>query len=370
MPDRARALHAARPVVELHADVPLDTWRRRRGGEAAPLAADWLGRWREGGVDVSVITVGGDMPVSCDALGRPDLRAKEMIADTLAEEAACAELRVVRSAADLDAALAAGQLGLVLHLEGCAPLRGRLDLLHELHALGVRSVGLTWNPRNEVADGVGVTGPHGLTPFGRDVVRELGRLGIVIDVSHLAVPGFREVIELAEGPVVASHSNADAVYAHVRNITDQQARAIAATGGLVGLCFFPLFIGTPATLDRLLDHAEHLAALVGPAHLAVGPDYADGVIDAFMADMSGDAVYGAGPGGAGGAAGAGGPAGAGADRPGGAVLPDWATYPEGLRRVETLPLFTAGLLGRGFTEDDAAAILGGNALRVLRAVLR
>lgn len=357
---RARALHASRPVVELHADVPLDTWRRRRAGEAAPLAGDWLGRWREGGVDVSLITVGGDMPVSCDALGRPDLRAQEMIADTLAEEAACAELRVIRTAGDLDAALAAGQLGLILHLEGCAPLFGRLDLLHELHALGVRSVGLTWNPRNEVADGVGVADPRGLTPFGRDVVRELGRLGLMIDVSHLAEPGFWEVIDLAEGPVVASHSNAAAVHAHVRNITDDQARALAATGGLIGLCCFPLFIGSPATLDGLLDHAEHLAALVGPAHLAVGPDYADGVIDAFMADMSGDTVYGDGA--AGGGAGASGDA--------GPELPGWATYPEGLRRIETLPLLTAGLFGRGFTEDDAAAILGGSALRVLRAVLR
>lgn len=363
MLDRARALHASRPVVELHADVPLGTWRRRRAGEATPLADDWLGRWRAGGVDVSVITVGGDMPVSCDALGRPDLRAQEMIADVLAEEAACAALRVVRSVADLDAALAARQLGLVLHLEGCAPLRGRLDLLHELQALGVRSVGLTWNPRNQVADGVGVNDPHGLTPFGRDVVRELGRLGLAVDVSHLAAPGFWDVIELAEGPVVASHSNADAVHAHVRNITDDQARAIAATGGVVGLCFFPLFIGSPATLDRLLDHAEHLAELIGPRHLAVGPDYAEGVIDAFMADMSGDPVYGGG----GGAARAGG--GAGTTRAGVTALPDWAIYPEGLRRVETLPLFSAGLLGRGFTEDEAAAIIGGNAMRVLRRVL-
>ena len=356
MLDRARALHASRPVVEFHADVPLDTWRRRRAGEAAPLAGDWLGRWREGGVAVSVITVGGDLPVSCDALGRPDLRAKEMIADTLAEEAACAELRVIRSAADLAAALAAEQLGLVLHLEGCAPLRGRLDLLQELHALGVRSVGLTWNSRNEVADGVGVTNPQGLTPFGRAVVRELGRLGIVIDVSHLAEPGFWEVLALAEGPVVASHSNAGAVHHHVRNITDEQARVIAATGGVVGLCFFPLFIGRPATLDRLVDHAEHLAELVGPGHLAVGPDYAEGVIDAFVADMSNDPVYGGGDPGGGGTAAA-------------AALPGWAVYPEGLRRVETLPVFTAALLARGFSEAEVAAILGGNALRVLRRAL-
>jgi len=356
MLDQARALHARHPVVEFHADVPLDTWRRRRAGEADPLAADWLGRWCEGGVAVSVITCGGDMPVSCDALGRPDLRAKEMLGDTLAEAAACPELRIVRSVADLDGALAQGQLGLVLHLEGAAPLRGRLDLLHELHGLGLRSAQLTWNPRNEAADGVGVQGAHGLTPFGRDLVREMERLGMLIDLSHLAPQGVDDVLELAAGPVVVSHANADAVHLHVRNVTDAQARAVAATGGVIGVCFFPQFIGEPATLERLLDHVDHLAALVGVEHIAVGPDYADGVLDAFVADMAADPVYGGGDT---------------AATPGGAppAIPSWAIFPEGLQDVRTLPVFTAGLLGRGYSEADAAAIMGGNALRVLRAVL-
>ena len=366
MLDRARSLHAARPVVELHADVPLDLWRRHRAGQRDPLATDWLGRWREGGVAVSLITVGGDMPVSCDGEGRPDLRAKEMIADVLGEAAACPALRIVRSVADLDAAVApaaraAGDLGLVLHLEGAKPLRGRLDLLHELHGLGVRSLGLTWNPRNEAADGVGVASPGGLTPFGRDLVRELGRLGMLIDVSHLAPPGVADVLELAEGPIAATHSNADALHQHVRNVTDGQARAIAATGGLVGLCFFPLFIGDPPTVERLVDHAVHLAGLIGVEHLAVGPDYAEGVVDAFVADMAADPVYGGG-----GSDGDGATAGPAA---GGPALPDWATYPEGLKRVETLSVFTAALLRRGFSEAETAAILGGNALRVLRRVL-
>ena len=352
MSHRARALHARHPVVELHADVPLDTWRRRRAGEADPLAADWLARWREGGVAATVITCGGDMPVSCDARpgGRPDLRAKEMLGDVLAEAAACPELRVVRTARDLDEALAAQALALVLHLEGAAPLRGRLDLLHELHRLGVRSLGLTWNPANEAAHGVGVDGARGLTPFGRDLVRECGRLGVLVDVSHLAPPGFWDVAELVDGPFVASHSNADAVHLHVRNLTDEQARAVAASGGVVGLCFFPQFIAQPATLERLVDHAVHLAGLIGVEHLAVGPDYAEGVVGAFVSDMAGDPVYGGG--------------GAGA-----AGLPDWAVYPEGLREVRTLPAFTEGLLARGFSEAEVAAIMGGNALRVLRAVL-
>ena len=362
--DRARALHARVPVVELHSDAPLDIWRRRRAGEAAPLAGDWLRRWREGGVNVSVVTVGGDMPASCDGLGRPDLRAREMIDDVLAEEAACPALGVVRSAADLDAAARGDRLGLVLHLEGAAPLRGRLDTLYQLHALGLRSVGITWNPGNEAADGVGVADPRGLTPYGRDLVRELGRLQLLVDVSHLAPPGVRDVLELAEGPVVASHSNADGLHLHVRNVTDGQARAIAATGGLVGLCCFPQFIGSPATVDGLVDHAVYLAGLIGVEHLAVGPDYAEGVVEAFVADMAADPVYGGGGGDGGGAG-----ADAGACPAAAPALPDWAVYPEGLRRVETLPVLTAALLARGFTEAECAAILGGNALRVLRSLL-
>jgi membrane dipeptidase len=368
MLDRARALHARVPVVELHSDAPLDVWRRRRAGETAPLAGDWLQRWREGGVDVSVVTVGGDMPASCDGGGRPDLRSREMIADVLAEEEACPGLGVVRTAADLDAAARGDRLGLVLHLEGVRPLRGRLDTLHQLHALGLRSAGITWNPGNEAADGVGVADPHGLTPFGRDLVRELGRLRLLIDVSHLAEPGVRDVLDLAEGPVVASHSNADGLHLHIRNVTDAQARAIAATGGLVGLCCFPQFIGSPATVEGLVDHAVYLAGLIGVQHLAIGPDYAEGVVEAFVADMATDPVYG---GGAGAGGGADGGAGAGA-APGPAAalaLPDWAVYPEGLRRVETLPVLTAALLARGFSDDECAAILGGNALRVLRSLL-
>src|SRR5690242_15302737 len=95
----ARELHRAHPVVEAHADVPMDLWRRRRAGERAPLRDDYLGRWREGGVKVEFMTVGGDMPVTMDGEGRPDARARELIDDVGSEADESDELRVVRSAA-------------------------------------------------------------------------------------------------------------------------------------------------------------------------------------------------------------------------------------------------------------------------------
>jgi membrane dipeptidase len=347
MPKRAFELHANVPVVELHGDVPQNTWPRRRAGEDAPLRDDWVRRWRQGGVDVEGLTVGGDMPVSMDGNGRPDLRCREMIADAVEEAEASDSLAIVRGTQDLDAALAAGRIGLLLHLEGCRPLMGSLEGLHALFELGIRSAQLTWNGGNELADGVGVAQPSGLTTLGRDAVREMQRIGVLVDLSHLAPAGVQDVLELTDRPVVASHANAAALHPHPRNLTDEQIRGVAASGGVVGLCFVPTFIGPPATVERLVDHADHVAALVGADHLALGPDYVEMALPTMLADMRDDPMY--------------------AD--GGDGLPEWAVFPEGLQRVETLATLSTALLERGWSEDEVIKTLGGNALRVLHSVL-
>jgi membrane dipeptidase len=346
-PADAAGLHARVPVVDLHGDVPQNTWPRRRAGEPAPLAEDWVGRWREGGVDVEGFTVGGDMLVSMDGAGRPDLRCREMIRDAAEEVEASDSLAILRSTEDLEAALVERRIALLLHLEGCRPLLGSVAGLHELFELGIRSAQLTWNFANELADGVGVASPGGLTELGRDAVREMQRLGVLVDVSHLAPRGVEDVLDIVEDPVVASHANAAALTPHPRNLGDDQIRGIAATGGVVGLCFVSPFIGLPATIDRLLDHADHIAGLVGPDHLALGPDYVEMALPTMLADMGGDPLYAAvgdGP-------------------------PEWTVFPDGLRRIETLPLLTAAFLERGWSAEDTSKVLGGNALRVLRRVL-
>jgi membrane dipeptidase len=337
---RAEALHRAHPVVECHSDIPVDLYRRHRAGEESPLRDDYLPRLRAGGVAVQVLAVGGDVPLTHDPEGSPHLRALQTIDDVLVEAARCEELRPVETAGDLDAAIAAGQIALILHLEGLKPILGAgasraAPLLRHFHRLGLRSAQLTWNGGNEIADGVGVERPHGLSPLGREMVAELERLGVLIDVSHLSEPSFWDLLELADGPVVATHANAFALCPHPRNLRDDQIRAVAGSGGFVGVCFVASFIGEEATLDRLLDHVDHLAALVGTDAIGVGPDYVEFALDVMVEPGSEHAYLG----------------------------------PEGLRRVETLPVFTAGLLSRGYSEDDAVKILGGNALRVLRRTL-
>ena len=137
-----------------------------------------------------------------DGAGRPDLRCREMIRDAAEETEASDSLAIVRSADDLAAALATRRIALLLHLEGCRPLTGSVAGLHQLFKLGIRSAQLTWNFGNELADGVGVASPGGLTELGRDAVREMQRLGVLVDVSHLAPRGVEDVLDVTERPAV------------------------------------------------------------------------------------------------------------------------------------------------------------------------
>jgi membrane dipeptidase len=325
---RAEALHRVYPVVELHSDVPVDVYRRRRAGELAPYRNDYLRRFARGGVRVQLLAVGGDVPGHHEVGGGPEQAARAMIEDVRAEG-----VRAIETVRDLAAVVAGVEPGIVLHLEGCRPLE--TAGAGAFHALGVRSVQLTWNGPNAFADGVGVEAARGLTPAGRELVLELDELGVMIDVSHLAERGFWDLLELARGPVVATHANAMTLRPHRRNLTDEQIQALAQTGGFVGVCFIADYIGSEPTVKSVVDHVDHLVTLAGVESVAVGPDYVEFATD-LMIEPGQESTH---------------------------------LGPEGLRRVETLAVFTAALLERGYSDDAVARILGGNALRVLRSVL-
>ncbi len=197
----------------------------------------------------------------------------------------------VFSAHDLQAVLQSGQRAALLSLEGADALNGQIGVLHALFRLGVRLIGLTWNGANSVADGVGEARGAGLSQFGRDVVRTMRSLGMVVDVSHLAERGVWDVLDIYGGPVVASHSNAAAIHAHRRNLSDDQVRGIAATGGIVGATFVPGFIGDKNVLasEDLLRHIDHLLTVAGPDGVALGSDF-DG-IDTTLADLRNGSDY-------------------------------------------------------------------------------
>ncbi len=168
--------------------------------------------------------------------------------------------------------------GAILAMEGADAVQGELENLRLFFRLGVRQLGLTWNYANETADGIEEDRDGGLTLFGKKLIAEMERLGMILDVSHLSERGFWEVIG-SNLPVLASHSNCREIVPHKRNLEDEQIRAIIDKKGLIGITFVPSFTSCPsqaATIDHILLHIEHVCSLGGEDHLFFGSDF-DGI---------------------------------------------------------------------------------------------
>lgn len=246
------------------------------------------------------------------------------------------------------AAKRGGKLAIVLHFQGTCPFEYDLDLAEVYWRLGVRVVQMAYNVRSPAADGCEEPGNAGLSRFGRHLVAEFNRLGIVVDVSHTGHASSMEAVAASTAPCIASHSNAAAVHSSRRNLQDDLIRAIAASGGVIGVNGFPAFVAdttTPA-LDQYIDHMAYIADLVGPGHVGVGLDYTDrnppmAEYEQLVADghWSRESY----------------------------PPPPWH-YPSGLDDASGLPNLTQRLLERGFSQQDIRGILGENWLRVFDAV--
>jgi membrane dipeptidase len=291
-----------------------------------------------------------------------------------------ATMRLGLKPADIVQARKDGVFCVLLGIEGGHSIEADLGLLRLYHRLGVQYMTLTWSNTNEWADSSGdldeasVTHHGGLTPFGRDVVREMNRLGMMVDVSHISDATFWDVLQTTHAPVIASHSSARALTHAPRNLTDEQLCAMATNDGVVMVNFYPAFISdawrqgwaatreeretlyeaaaepyrernepvpyaVPLEIDRrfyaeklsrslplapfdaLIDHIDHVAQVAGIDHVGLGSDF-----DGF------------------------------------------AILPEGLRSAADLPKITAALHRRGYTEEQLKKLLGQNLLRVFAAV--
>ena len=175
-----------------------------------------------------------------------------------------------------------------ISVEGGEVLHGDIRVLRMLYRMGVRSLCLTWNRRNEIADGVSEEQTNsGLTNFGTEVVKEMNRLGMIIDVSHLSTAGFWDVIHTTTQPVMASHSNSRELCGHKRNLSRQQFEAIIKNDGMVGINFCPEFLrdGGNAGMVDIIKHIEYFMSLGGENHIGFGADF-DG-IDETPANIKG-----------------------------------------------------------------------------------
>lgn len=164
----------------------------------------------------------------------------------------------------------------ILSLEGGEALEGDLSMVRIFYQLGVRGITLTWNHRNQLADGVAETETKGgLTQFGKEVIREMNRLGMLVDVSHLSDGGFWDVVKETKAPFIASHSNSRAICNHPRNLTEEQMKAIGEKGGVIGLNFYSPFLShsVPADLESCLSHLSYMTRKAGTDAVGLGGDF-------------------------------------------------------------------------------------------------
>jgi membrane dipeptidase len=281
-----------RLVANLHDDRGFDVSHAVETGAATP--ADAFAEhyaWRMEELALQFYTVGGDSPLFTGG-SDPLPGALRRLEHVRTAVEAHPDFVIVERASDLDLVVSGARKGLVLTIEGGAAL-GDSDtsILRTLHRLGLRSLNLLWFRANALGDGLGESRGGGLTGFGREVLTESCRLGILPDVSQASERTTDEIIEASTVPVIASHSNARTVHAEPRNLSDTQIRAIAATDGVIGLNGFPRLVGPDdPDVDQLIDHALHIIELVGPDHVCFGLNIIPAAMD--VGAGSGHAVAG------------------------------------------------------------------------------
>lgn len=252
----------------------------------------------------------------------------------------------VRTAADIAAAKASHRVGLILGFQDTAPIGDDLSLLATYHALGVRVIQLTYNFANRVGAGCQAPVDDGLTPFGREVVHEMNRLGILVDLSHCGPATTLDAIAVSEQPVAFTHCNARRFLDHPRNKSDAAIRALADRGGVIGAVAFGALMtrNVPATLADYVAAIDDLVALVGVDQVGLGPDF----MEEMSAEVAAQVLQGLPP----------------------EILQQFRALPptQGFASVADFPNLTLALLAHGYEPVAVRKIMGGNWLRLYAEV--
>ena len=234
-----------------------------------------------------------------------------------------------------------GKLALGLNFQGTNGLAGNLDMVALYHKLGVRSILLAYNQKNMVGDGCHERTDAGLSRFGVSLVKEMNRLGMLVDCSHTGARTSMDAMEVSTAPVIFSHSNAKSLFRHDRNITDELIKACAATGGVIGMNGMGIYIAeNDASTPALLRHIDYISDLVGPQHIGLGLDFVFYAENFYARVRANPNRY----------------------------PPDKYPIPQQFFQPEQLPELTELLMRRGYSEQAVRGILGENFLRVAKQV--
>jgi membrane dipeptidase len=323
---RARALHRSTPLIDGHNDYP---WlvRQNAAGDLAlldigtpkPALMTDIPRLRDGGVG----GVFWSVYVPGDAPGPPAVQGTLAQIDVVHRmmRTYASTFELATTAADIERIFTAGRIASLIGVEGGHSIDNSLATLRMLYALGARYLTLTHSHHVDWADSASEP-PRlgGLSRFGEEVVREMNRLGMLVDLSHVSPEAMDDALRVAAAPVIFSHSSARALHDHERNVPDHILMQVRGNGGVVMVTFVPTFLTVGrARLSHVADHMDHVRRVAGADHVAIGSDF-DGM----------------------------------------------PRTPVGLHDVSTFPALTAELLRRGWTDDDVRKTMGLNVIRVLR----
>ena len=323
------SIHDAAFLIDLHNDamemISGRGFAYELGVRHTPPPHTDIPRFRDGGVDAQVFSI-WISPTGYPVSAYYSTAMKFL--DTLKAQAKrnAADLQLTVTADSVEQHTREGKISGLVVVEGGHCIEDNLDKLRAFYDAGVRLMTITWN--NSTSWAVSAqdsrSGSVGLNDFGRQVIRTMDSLGMIIDVSHVGRKTVEDILATSKNPIIASHSGAYGLRSHYRNLTDDQIKAIAARGGVIGVVFYPPFLtsGT-ATLNNVLQHIDYIKNLVGVEYVALGSDF-DGI----------------------------------------------ETTPVGLWDVTTFPSVTEALLQRGYTREDVRKILGGNFMRVFRQVCK
>ncbi|MFW6116792.1 MAG: dipeptidase [bacterium] len=338
-PIDARALHERCVVFDAHSDFLSDVVPKRKQGRTGVIEEDWVPVMRAGGIDTRLATIFVDHAHVPDFALRDGLDTAVALHKEVEESPSVVRIETFE---EIEKGKQDRRIGLILGMEGAEPLGNDLELLRAFRILGLRLLTLTHALRNYCADGVhffpqreGTIG--GLTDFGVKVVEECNELGIVVDVSHLNETGFWDVLKFTKAPLVASHSNCRALMDHPRCLTDEQIKALIASGGVIGMNAASIFVDAEKPdLDHFVNHIDHIMDLGGEKNIGLGFDFCDYALKYLDPDTV-------------------------------AKLPNVAPV-EGLCGDQDVPNLTQVLVERGYSEEQIELILGKNMLRVFKEV--
>jgi len=312
--------------IDLHNDVmeKVTDGYQIIGPRPGPAYHTDLPGMKQGGLDAQMISIWIDPNHgTTNYTGRTDSTIDAFDAQIAANPSL---IEQARTTAEIQAIGARGKIAAVLALEGGHSIGNDLSKLIGFYKRGIRYFTLTWNNSTDwatsAADGLSAT--KGLSEFGKQVIRTLDSLGVIIDVSHVGVKTIEDVLATSTNPIIASHSGAWALNHHTRNLTDAQLKAIAARGGVVGVVFYPPFLSSSpksVTLETVIQHIDYIKNLIGIDYVAIGSDF-DGI----------------------------------------------EVWPAGLENVTKFPDLTMALLRHGYTPADVRKLLGANYMRVFQTV--